>query len=180
MRGVREEVEPADVDPGWRRLHHQERGSLLDLRDIHGSGGGSGQWSVCELTIFYAIVDVLLQGRGIKLGFKVSKNYHFYAVVDVLLQGRGIKLGFKVSKNYHFYAVVDVLLQGRGNIKLGFKVSSLGVFMLHLKYLKNFACFCSFHKYFSCHCQKCCYNNLCGRLTQFIIFIYENDLPYND
>ena len=35
VRGVHEEVQPAAVDAGRRRLHHQERRALLDVRDVH-------------------------------------------------------------------------------------------------------------------------------------------------
>lgn len=41
--GVHEEVEPAPVVAGRGRVHHQKRGPLLDLRDLHSSGSGDCQ-----------------------------------------------------------------------------------------------------------------------------------------
>lgn len=38
MRGIHEELQPAPADARRRRLHHPQRGPLLDLRD----GGGPG------------------------------------------------------------------------------------------------------------------------------------------
>lgn len=41
--GVHEEVEPAPVVTGRGRVHHQKRGPVLDLRDLHSSGSGDCQ-----------------------------------------------------------------------------------------------------------------------------------------